>query len=408
MKKLKIKTFTTIFVIFSLFLISIIIVNNYQTYTREEENIKRNLTRLNDLTFDHNKGPFKPVEPKENLNNRIIMDYEVYTVILNSSGISNIINHSDKNNLSNIETISKKIISNNEKSKIKISNLYFSNYSYNYEKDKYITIINNSTIKERLRHLLITSLIVLIIFECFIFYISKKITEWIVKPAVESFNKQKDFIADASHELKTPLSVIMASADSLETNPNEKKWLNNIKNETEKMNSLITNLLNLSKLESGINKENYTKHNLSKIIEKSALTFESLAFENKLEIITNIEKNINFICSPLEISELLSILIDNAIKHGKKNTKIKVELLTEKENIIIKVINHGEEIPKEECEKIFERFYRLDKSRNRSAGRFGLGLAIAKNIVTNHNGKILAYSKDGITTFKINFKNKEH
>lgn len=408
MKKLKIKTFTTIFVIFSLFLISIIIVNNYQTYTREEENIKRNLTRLNDLTFDHNKGPFKPTEPKENLNNRIIMDYEVYTVILNSSGISNIINHSDKNNLSNIETISKKIISNNEKSKIKISNLYFSNYSYNYEKDKYITIINNSSIKERLHSLLITSLIVLIIFECFIFYISKKITEWIVKPAVESFNKQKDFIADASHELKTPLSVIMASADSLETNPNEKKWLNNIKNETEKMNSLITNLLNLSKLESGINKENYTKHNLSKIIEKAALTFESLAFENKLEIITNIEKNINFICSPLEISELLSILIDNAIKHGKKNTKIKVELLTEKENIIIKVINHGEEIPKEECEKIFERFYRLDKSRNRSAGRFGLGLAIAKNIVTNHNGKILAYSKDGITTFKINFKNKEH
>lgn len=408
MKKLKIKTFTTIFAIFSLFLISIIIVNNYQTYTREKENIKRNLTRLNNLAFDHNKGPFKPAEPKENLNNHIIMDYEVYTVILNSNGISNIINHSDKNNLSNIETISKKIISNNETSKLKISNLYFSNYSYNYEKDKYITIINNSSIKERLRSLLITSLIVLIIFECFIFYISKIITEWIVKPAVESFNKQKNFIADASHELKTPLSVIMASADSLENNPKEKKWLNNIKGETEKMNILITNLLNLSKLESGINKENYTKNNLSKIVEKSALTFESLAFENKLEIITNIEKNINFICSPLEISELLSILIDNAIKHGEKNTKIKVELLTEKENIIIKVINNGEEIPKEEYEKIFERFYRLDKSRNRSSGRFGLGLAIAKNIVINHNGKISASSKEGITTFKIIFKNKEH
>lgn len=408
MKQLKVKTFTTIFIILSLFLISIIFITNYQAYTREQENIKRNMIRMNNLTFNINKTPFKPNTAPKDLNNHIIMDYEVYTVVLNNNEISGVISHSDKINLNNIEKIAEKIISKNSESKIKVNNLYFSAYSYNYQKNNFITIINNSSIKERLLSLLITSLLVLIFFECFIFYMSNLITEWLTKPALESFNKQKEFIADASHELKTPLSVIMASADSLESDPTEKKWLDNIKNETEKMSNLITNLLNLSKLENGINKENYSNQNLSKIVEKTALTFESLAFENKLEIETNIEKNINLTCNSLEITELLSILIDNAIKHGKKNTSIKVELLTEGDQIIINVINQGDEIPKEECEKIFERFYRLDKSRNRASGRYGLGLAIAKNIVINHNGKIIAYSKDGYTTFKVNFKNKEH
>lgn len=407
MKILKVKTFTTIFLMLSLFLFSIIVVTNYQTYKREKDNIKRNITRINNLSFNANKKPFKPNLPVD-LNNHIIMDYEVYTVILNNNSVIDIISHSEKTTLENIEEIAKKIISKNNESTIKINNLYFSSYSYNYQKNNYITIINNQNIKERLHLNLITSFIALIIFECFIFYFSKLITKWITKPAVDSFNKQKDFIADASHELKTPLSVIMACADSLDNDPNEKKWLSNIKNETEKMNNLITNLLNLSKLENGINKENYSNHNLSKIVEKTALTFESLAYDNKLEIETSIKKNINFICSEVEITELLSILIDNAIKHGQKNTSIKITLSTEREEIVIKVINQGEEIPKEECEKIFERFYRLDKSRNRTSGRYGLGLAITKNIVINHNGKITASSKDGYTTFKITFKYKEH
>lgn len=403
MKKLKTKTFITICTIFSLFLISLLFITNYQTYSKEQENIKRNLTRLNTITTSSKLSELSPKKPN-NLNNPIIMDYEVYTVILNANNITNIISHSDKNTLLNIDAIASKIIANNKTSTIKVNNLYFSDYSYNYQKNNYITIINNSQVKERLRSLLLTSLIIFLLFECLIFYISKLITTWITKPAIESFNKQKNFIADASHELKTPLAVIMASADSLEINPTEKKWLNNIKQETDKMNNLITNLLNLSKLENGINKENYTITNISKIVEKQALTFESLAYENNIKIKTNIEKDIYFKSSPQEISELLSILIDNAIKHGKKNSTIKIELLTEKDSIIINVINKGEAIPKEECEKIFERFYRLDKSRNRASGRYGLGLAIAKNIVINHNGKISAFSKSGYTTFKVIFK----
>lgn len=405
MNKLKTKTFTTLCIIFTTFLISIIFITNYQQYRREQENIRRNITRinnLNDIRKDNNPPPNKVEDNKE----PIIMDYEICTVLLNGENIIDIINYSDKNDLTNIDEIVKEIITTNKDSKLKINNLYFSNYSYNYQKDSYITIINNTTIKERLQSSLLTSLIILVFFEVFIIFISTVITDYLTKPAIDSFNKQKDFIADASHELKTPLAVIMASADSLEANPNEKKWLNNIKDETDKMSNLITNLLNLSKLENGITKETYSEVNLSKIIEKSSLVFEGVAYENNVKILSTITPNITFKCNKDEISELLSILLDNAIKHSERKTSIEVKLYKEKDNIIIDVINIGEEIPKDETEKIFERFYRLDKSRNRASGRYGLGLAIAKNIVTNHGGKITASSENGKTTFRTIFKNK--
>ena len=107
-----------------------------------------------------------------------------------------------------------------------------------------------------------------------------------------------------------------------------------------------------------------------------------------------------------ELDEVLGIIIDNAIKHSYKNSIIKVSLYKERNNIILDIINNGDNIPNEECDKIFERFYRGDKSRNRDVNRYGLGLAIAKNIINNHNGEILAFSKNNVTTFRIIFKQK--
>ena len=120
------------------------------------------------------------------------------------------------------------------------------------------------------------------------------------------------------------------------------------------------------------------------------------------------EKDIKLKCSSVEIDEVVSILIDNAIKHSYKNSLIKVNLYKDKNNIVLDVINNGKDIPKDECNKIFERFYRSDKSRNRETNRYGLGLAIAKNIVNNHDGSIIAFSKDNYTTFRVTFKQKGH
>ena len=121
-------------------------------------------------------------------------------------------------------------------------------------------------------------------------------------------------------------------------------------------------------------------------------------------VINNIEDNIMFNCNSDKIRELLGILLDNAIKHSLEESKITVNLYSEKNNIILEVKNRGESIPKEDQGKIFDRFYRVDESRNRNDNRYGLGLAIAKNIVTSHNGKISVNCKNGYTTFKVIFK----
>ena len=406
MKKLSKKVFLTIFLTLSIILFSTIVFYNLQSYRKEYDNIFRTLNFMEDFKFD------RPLPKQEddnsfyktdrNLDNMMIIDYEVYTVKIKNNIIDKIIIHSDESSNFDIESIALEIL-DGEKG-LKIGNLYHSNYAFNYRSDDTIVVINTKNISNKLSLMLFISVIVWILIELVVYFISKKITKWIIKPAVESFNKQKDFIADASHELKTPLAVIMASADELKSDKKNTKYIENIKFESDRMNKLITGLLDLSKLENETNINNYKEENISKIVEKISLTFEGIAFENNLNIESDIEKNIMFKCSKDEIEKLISILLDNAIKHSYKESVIHINLFKEKNSIIIEVKNNGDPINPGDEEKIFERFYRADKSRNRDANRYGLGLAIAKNIVTNHNGFIKASSSDGITTFKINLK----
>jgi len=394
MKELNKKVFKTIFIILSLFILIGIGIYNISSYTKEYDSVKKSLTFMNSRPEDI------PPEAKE-LDNTKIIDYEVYSVKLHNKEIEKIFNHSNNNSTFDVESVAKRIIK--KKEGLNIGNLYNNKYSYYYYKDT-IVIINTKNINQRLTLILIQSIIVLIIFELIICFISKLLTKRITKPAREAFDKQKDFIADASHELKTPLAVIIASSDELKIDNKNKKYIENIKYESERMNVLIKSLLDLSKLEKAVLIDNYKEENISKIIEKTCLIFEAIAFENKVKIDQNIEKNIIFKCSKEEIEKLISIILDNAIKHSYKNSSIIVKLNKDRNNINIDITNSGNPIQQGDEEKIFERFYRADKSRNREVNRYGLGLAIAKNIVTNHNGRIKAISKEGKTTFKINFK----
>ena len=403
MKELNKKVFKTIFSLLSLFILIGVIIYNVGSYKKEYESVRRTLNIFEDRSKNEPKNfnGFMPLIKEKNLENMMIMDYEVYTVKIKNNEIEGIINHS--NNISNfdINTIAKNVI--NKSKGIKVGNLYSNQYSYNYL-DNMIIIINTKEINQKLWLTLLKSFLVLLGFEVVIYYVSDILTKRITKPAQESFDKQKNFIADASHELKTPLAVIMASSDELKNDKKNEKYVDNIKYEAERMSTLIKSLLDLSKLENGVSKSNYKEENISKIIERVSLTFEAVAFEENIKIKTNIEDNILFKCSKDEIEKLLSILLDNAIKHSFQNTSINVVANKDKNNIYIEVINKGEPIKPGDEEKIFERFYRADKSRNRDANRYGLGLAIAKNIVINHGGIIKAYSKNGSTTFKINLK----
>ena len=247
---------------------------------------------------------------------------------------------------------------------------------------------------------LFSSILIFAIVAIVLYFVVKKITEWIVKPAEVAFDKQRDFIADASHELKTPLSVIVASSEAIKPTKTNKKYLDNIKAESSRMNTLIAKLLTLASTESA-ERSLMTEGNLSKTVELAALTFDARALARYCKLRLDIQNDIQFNYNEDDIKQLVEILLDNALEHSNKNTTVELSLHQESGKTILKVINEGEGIAKGDEEKIFERFYRADKSRTGESNRYGLGLAIAKNIVKNHNGKITASSSNGKTIFKV-------
>lgn len=387
------KIFHLLIIILTTFLSSIFIAFNLSIYNKEYNDLKEKFLIINSTI-------------QKNSYNPIFMENEVYVVIFNRTGnIDKIINYSS-NDLTDSE-IKELVINNvNKINSKKIESLYTSDYVFMETKEGNLIMVNNTSTKSYLLKELFKSILVFITLETIQVIISLNITKRIVKPVNEAFIRQKQFIYDASHELKTPIAIISASAEMLEKNPKEKKWLDNIKTENNRMNKLVISLLDLSKSENIKENEVYTNVNLSKVIKNKALTFESLIYENSLELDIDVANDIMFNCNEDRIKELLSILMDNAIKHSLPNSQITVKLSKEKNNIYLSVKNKGKEIPVSEREKIFERFYRLDKSRNRDDNRYGIGLSIAKNIVINHNGTISVNCKDGYTTFIVNFKQK--
>lgn len=398
MKKLKNKVFIVLVIILTCFLCSILFIFNYQDYSREKMNIDNNLKRMFDDRDNSDKVP-----PKKELDKMIFMDSVVYIVKIDSSNnILDITNNSNNDvSDSEIEIIAKNIL--NSSSDFKVGNLYFDQYSYSKKQDS-IIIIDNTFSRNKLLSSLKNSFIIFFVLEILIVYVSWLLTKWITKPVLSSFEKQRQFIADASHELKTPLSIIIASSDSLEKNPNETKWLEYIKGEAIKMNGLVTDLLELARSEDASLKEELVNNNISKQIELSILSFEGIIYERGLKLNYYVQDDLYLKCDVNKIKQLVGILIDNAIKHSYENETVEVDLRSDRNNIILKVKNRGDVIEKEDIDKIFERFYRADKSRNRNDKRYGLGLSIAKNIVTLHGGKIEVSSSGKETIFKVIFK----
>lgn len=421
MIKLKHKVFYTIFVILTISVFSFCATFNVQKYLEQRNNISNSLQTAspNDKKDDPKQAPpdmnqdmakddsNKDDLSKEDLSSIKFMDSTIYTILIDEdNNIKEIINHSN-NDLtdSEIKTIANEILDNENIETKHIGFLYTDNYSYLYKEGDSLIILDNSQTKQLLLSSLTTSLFIILLSEGVIYFLSKKITKWISEPVEESFEKQKTFIADASHELKTPLSVILASSELLEENPSEVKWIKNIKNEANRMNSLITDLLELAASEKK-NILDMKPASLSKVVELAVLTFEGKAFEEGVTLEYNIEENVMMSFDENSMRQLIEILLDNAIKHSYKGETIELFLKNNKNDICLEVSNTGDSIPQGEEEKIFERFYRVDKSRNRNQNRYGLGLAIAKNIVENHNGHISAKSENNKTTFQVLLKKK--
>lgn len=252
------------------------------------------------------------------------------------------------------------------------------------------------------RTMYIISAVLLVIGMMISFVVAWFLSKWLVKPVQEAFEKQKAFISDAGHELKTPITVINANIDTMEMENGDNKHIHYIKDEIMKMSTLVQNLLTLARVENTEIKTEFAEFNLSKAVLNATLPFESVAFEHGLSLQEEVQEELLMCGNEGQMKQVVAILIDNAIKHAKEGSAITVSLQKEKNKHLLKVHNFGESIDETEREKIFEKFYRGDKSRNRDAGRYGLGLAIAKNIVDLHHGKIWVHSQEGETCFYVN------
>ena len=272
---------------------------------------------------------------------------------------------------------------------------------YRMDKGGYtlVSFMDNTIIRESMntlfRYTLIFGGVAIVALYFLAVYFAKKI----VTPLEESYQKQKQFIADEGHELKTPVSVVSANAELLSREIGDNQWLANIQYENERMGKLVGQLLELARTENVTPQMEYL--DLSRLVAGGVLPFESVAFENGLTLNSQIADGIISLGNSTQLSQLVSILVDNAIRHSQNGKEVFISLTHTRSNVVLSVINNGEPIPQEQIAQLFERFYRADEARNGEDKHYGLGLAIAKAIVDAHHGKIEVSCYDGKVCFMV-------
>lgn len=235
--------------------------------------------------------------------------------------------------------------------------------------------------------------------------ISLFLARWAVKPVEKAWKQQRQFVADASHELKTPLTVITTNAELLQ-NPacseeDRAQFSDNILTMSHQMRGLTESLLELARVDNGAVHMTFVETDLSRLVESAALPFEAVFFEKELSFTAQVQEGIRAKVSENHIRQVVDILLDNAQKYASVGAQVMLELKKSgRSECILSVSNTGEPISKEDLKNIFKRFYRVDPARSMNHS-YGLGLSIADTIVKAHKGKIWAQSKDGVNTFLV-------
>lgn len=217
----------------------------------------------------------------------------------------------------------------------------------------------------------------------------------VFRPVAESYEKQKQFITDASHEIKTPLTIIDANIEVLEMENGENQWTKSTKNQIKRLASLTQQLITLSRLDEERKMLEKSEFSLSDAVSETVQSFEALAKAQNKQLDIQIEDGIHFFGDEKSIRQMTGILMDNALKYSLCEGSICVLLKRKGRKIQLEVFNQTEDIPRGKHDILFERFYRMDTSRNSETGGSGIGLSVARAIVLSHGGKINAYSADG-------------
>jgi signal transduction histidine kinase len=278
----------------------------------------------------------------------------------------------------------------------------------------YADISNELAILNSLiRNCLLVGLACFLVFLC----ISFLLANWVVKPIDRAWNQQRQFIADASHELKTPLTVIMTNAELMQNPDYDEtsriKFSSSILVMSKQMRNLVEQMLELARADNVQCNTVFSSVDFSRLISDATLPFEPIFFEKGLTLHTEISDGITVNGDPAQLRQVLDILLDNAQKYSWEKGTTWVTLKKHgKGHCLLTVADEGAEIPPSDLNQLFKRFYRADKARSRTgdmgqSGSFGLGLSIAETIIAQHKGKIWVESKNNINRFFVELGTSE-
>ncbi|MBR3949946.1 MAG: HAMP domain-containing histidine kinase [Oscillospiraceae bacterium] len=269
-----------------------------------------------------------------------------------------------------------------------------------------ITLVfsDTSTEETTLKHLLYSCLGVFFAAMVVFLGISILLSHWVIRPVEKAWDQQRQFVADASHELKTPLSVIMANAELMQNedtpDSDRKTYSANILGMSYQMRSLVENMLEMARVDSGAGKLAFAPLDFSQLVSDAALSFQLLYEEQGMGLTCSVPEGIRLSGSEQHLYQVLDVLLDNALKYSAPGSTVTVGLTAAGRHCLLSVASPGEPLSREELKNIFKRFYRADRARAMN-GSYGLGLSIAESIVEAHRGRIWAESREDGNTFFV-------
>ena len=400
-KSLQRKFIFTAMIAISILLLFLLGAINIANILLVSGDVERNLSMIADRELGIYTFPSKPKQepiffqrPKEDefmSSNFFIITYDSNNQIINI----------DASRIPSVdETEAKELAQSINNSKGRIGKFRYEVRENNYKKI-IIFLDTSAEIISYVRVLLLSGALGLICWG-FMLIIVIVLSKKAICPIAENIEKQKQFVTNAGHEIKTPLAIISANTEAMELYNGENKWTKNIKKQVDRLNGLMKNLLLLAKMEES--KIVYQKFSLSEMVsEISESFFEPISLKN-IAFETKIQPDIILNANSEHIRQLFSILLDNAVKYTDENGLISLSVLKNDKNIIIKLENTCENLPNVNPEKLFDRFYRADEARTQKTGGYGIGLSVAKAIVNAQNGKITAnYIDNNKICFEITF-----
>lgn len=277
---------------------------------------------------------------------------------------------------------------------------------------QFCAFADNHLVSSTVRDQLLTSLLIYALALSGFYIISRILARLSLRPAEQAWEQQRQFVADASHELKTPITIILTNTDLVLAHPDDSvrdqvKWINYIQDEATRMKSLVDDLLFLAKSDAARLSSHPSPVRMDLLVTGSLLPFESVAFEAGVALTDRVSPNITLQGDEIQLRRLVVILLDNAVKYAGEKGTVTVHLDQVQDKVRLSVHNTGPAIPPEHLPHLFERFYRSDAARDRSQGGYGLGLSIAKSIAEGHGGRIyVSSSSEEGTTFTVVFPKK--